>query len=70
MFWRNAVQLCPRGIALLAQTRDEHLLKLQPLVFRDDRGARCVVIEHVLNRLHVGNEVIELQHRGRDWVHV
>ena len=64
------VELRPRRVALLAQTRDEHLLQPDPAPFGNDFRPLAEVVQNVGDGLHVRNRVIELVHGGPQWMGV
>src|SRR4029434_9923139 len=59
---RDAVEFRARGIATLAQTRDENLLQNDPFAFGKNAGATINIVEHVTNGFHRRNRMIELDH--------
>ena len=57
------VQFGLRRVPLLLESGDEHLLEDDPLPFRDNCGPLADVVEDVGDRLHVGDVMVELEHR-------
>jgi hypothetical protein len=62
MFWRRGVQFSAGRIAALLQAGDEHLPDFDPVAFRHDARPAAHVSQHILDRFHRGNRMIEFRH--------
>ena len=61
-FGADRVELGPGRIALLLEPGDEDLADADPLALGQRLGPRLDVVQHVRDRLHLGDGMIELVH--------
>ena len=68
VFGSHTVQLGTGRITLLPQSCDEHLSQRDPLPLRHHLRAGREVIEHILDRIHLRDRVVELNDTRRLWM--
>ena len=66
----HCIEFCSCREARFLQPRDEHLLQRDPPACRYHSRPSRDVVQHLANRFHAWNLVVELEHRRRWRVHV